>query len=39
MFLMIAKRPRKLNRRKSACHRAKIRAKNRRRRMRVGRKG
>jgi len=39
MFLMIAKRPRKLNRRKSARHRAKINAKNRRRRARVQQKG
>jgi hypothetical protein len=39
MFLMTAKRPRKLNRRKTARHRAKIQAKNRKRRMRVRQKG
>ncbi len=39
MFLMIAKRPRKLNRRKTARHRAKIKAKNRQRRIRVSQRG
>lgn len=35
MFLLIGKKPRKTNRKKSARHKAKLKAKNRKRRARV----